>query len=184
MQAGLAIGIDQAATNRDLGLVFAGHEAGIAMPVGRLRDRDRIRRGSRRLHISHRLRPRRGGLALAGQHDRGQADRADQERRQQVIVMMVAFGDEGYRINPKTDSGGEIGRMFIKEVPHQFSLDVGLVIKPDEFDAIWELTTKRNVTSMIGTFVCFNPEHAGPGADSEMRVAAILASSFQMMPDA
>ena len=101
-----------------------------------------------------------------------------------ISKVMIAFGVEGYRINPKVDSGGEIGRMFIKEVPHQFSLDVGLVIKPDEFDAIWELTTKRNVTSMIGTFVCFNPERAGPDADSEMRVAAILASSFQMMPGA
>ena len=101
-----------------------------------------------------------------------------------ISKVMISFGDEGYRMHSKETGGNEIGRLFIKELPSQISLDVDLVIKQNEFDAIWELTTKQGVKSMIGTFVCFNSKRADSGADNEKQVAAILASSFQMMPGA
>lgn len=102
-----------------------------------------------------------------------------------ISKVMIAFGDAGYRVNPRGESGSEIGRLFIKEMPNQISLDIELVIKQDEFDAIWELTTKQNVTSIIGTFVCFNPKRDDSEDNSDSRrVAAIFASSLQMMPAA
>ena len=102
-----------------------------------------------------------------------------------ISKVMIAFGDEGYRTSRKEQSGSEIGRLFIKELPNQISLDIALVIKQNEFDAIWELTTKQNVKNMIGTFVCFLPNRTDPDAGSEEKqVAAILASSLQMMPGA
>lgn len=101
-----------------------------------------------------------------------------------ISKVKIAFGDDGYRLHSIEASGSEIGRMFINEMPNQISLDIDLVIKPAEFDAIWELTTKQNVKNMTAALVCFNPDCADPDADGEKRVAAILASSFQMMPDA
>jgi len=101
-----------------------------------------------------------------------------------ISKVMIVFGDKGYRTNPKEEGGNEIGRLCIKELPSQISLDIELVIKQNEFDAIWELATKHNVKSMIGTFICFKSKRADSGADNEKQVVAILASSLQMMPDA
>jgi hypothetical protein len=101
-----------------------------------------------------------------------------------ISKVTIAYGEAGYRLNPKDTNSNEIGRLFIKKQPNQVSLDVDLVIKQNEFDAIWELATKQSVKNMIGKFICFNPKNIAPAADNETRVAAILASSLQMMPDA
>jgi hypothetical protein len=99
--------------------------------------------------------------------------------------VMVAFGDAGYCTTPKEASNGEIGRIFIQALPSQSSLNIELVLKQNEFDAVWELTTKHKIQKVIGTFVCFKLKRVALDANSESkRVVGVLSSSLQMMPNA
>ena len=102
-----------------------------------------------------------------------------------ISKVMIAFGAAGYCANPKEPSNGEIGRMFIKALPSQSSLEIELVLKQNEFDAVWELTTQHKIQKVIGTFVCYKLKRVAPDANSESkRVVGVLSSTLQMMPGA
>jgi hypothetical protein len=99
--------------------------------------------------------------------------------------VMISFGAAGYCVNPKEGNNGEIGRVFIKALPNQSSLDIEMVLKQNEFDAVWELTTQHKIQNVVGTFVCFKPKNVAQDAGSESkRAIGILSSSLQMMPNA
>lgn len=105
-------------------------------------------------------------------------------RQFDISKVIVAFGEAGYRTD-STESSSKIGRFIVEELSNKSNLDVGLVIKQNEFDAIWELTTKQNIRELSGTFVCFKPKNAPHDADSELKhTAGILSSSLQMTPAA
>lgn len=100
-----------------------------------------------------------------------------------ISKVMIAYGDSGYRTSAKAISGSAIGRVFIKESPNQSSLDIEMVLKPAEFDAIWAITTQQKIRRMIATLVCFQLKLEGQVAQSEtLHVAGILSSSLQLMP--
>jgi hypothetical protein len=101
-----------------------------------------------------------------------------------ISKVMIAFGADGYRVNPKESSNGEIGRMFIRELPNQSSLELDLVLKQNEFDSIWSLITKQDLQRVIATFICFQPKNPGSAERQLKHVVGILSSSLQMMPNA
>jgi len=107
-----------------------------------------------------------------------------QRRQVEISKVMIAFGEAGYCVNPKEDNNGEIGRLFIRELPDKKGLDVEMVLKQNEFDDIWALTTQQNIQKVVGTFICFKPKLAGPGVESDVKqVAGILSSSLQLLPN-
>jgi hypothetical protein len=102
-----------------------------------------------------------------------------------ISRVTIAYGSAGYCVNPKEGNNGEVGRLFINNLPDQSNVDVELVLKQDEFDAVWELTTKQQIQNVIGTLVCFKPKH--PGSDINhiaKHVAGVLSCSLQMLPNA
>jgi hypothetical protein len=102
-----------------------------------------------------------------------------------ISRVTIAYGSAGYCVNPKEGNNGEVGRLFVNEMPNQSNVDVELVLKQDEFDAVWELTTKQQLQNVIGALVCFKPKHSGPDAEHKAKhVAGILSSSLQMLPNA
>ncbi|HLY95639.1 MAG TPA: hypothetical protein VKO66_00365 [Sideroxyarcus sp.] len=96
----------------------------------------------------------------------------------------IAAGSSGYIAAQKGVSSGEIGRMYITELPKQRALDLELVFKPDEFDAAWELMTHQKVRKVVATLVCFKLAQAAPAGHSErLFVAGVLSCSLQLVPN-
>jgi hypothetical protein len=96
----------------------------------------------------------------------------------------VTYGSSGFSTTPKSESSGEIGRLFLTKLPNQSSLVLELVTKPDEFEAMWKLMTRQNIQQVIATLVCFKLKHAKPGEHGEMiLVAGVLSSSLRLMPN-
>jgi hypothetical protein len=95
----------------------------------------------------------------------------------------VASGTSGYATAPKGVITGEIGRMVLAKSAEQSRVDIELVLKSDEFDAVWELTTGQKIQKVIATLVCFQLKQANPAPHSEILfVAGIVSSSLRMMP--
>lgn len=100
-----------------------------------------------------------------------------------VSKVVIASGAMGYRVNPKEDSKGEMGRVFLKEMQDKNGLDIDLILKPEEFDAIWEITATQKIQRMVGSFVCYKLKQDKLGNSGDInRVAGILSSSLQMIP--
>jgi hypothetical protein len=92
----------------------------------------------------------------------------------------IASGASGYMAAQKEASSGEIGRMYITELPKQRALDLELVFKQDEFDAAWELMTRQKVRKVIATLVCFKlPQSTLVGHSDILFVAGVLSCSMQ-----
>jgi hypothetical protein len=96
----------------------------------------------------------------------------------------IASGPSGYVAAGKGVSSGEIGRLYIGEVSSQSSLGLELVLKPEEFDAAWELITQQKVRSVTATLVCFK---LMPGAfvaqTGSLFAAGVLSCSLQIAPE-
>ncbi len=96
----------------------------------------------------------------------------------------IASGAAGHITAPKGISSGEIGRMYISEMPNQSRLDLELVFKQDEFDAAWELMTRQKVRKVIATLVCFQLMPGSLVGHSEaLFVAGVLSCSLQLVPN-
>ena len=96
----------------------------------------------------------------------------------------IASGSAGYIAAQKGTNSGEIGRVYVTELPNQSSLDLELVFKPDEFDAAWELMTQEKVRKVIATLVCFKlTPGAYLGQDKNLFVAGVLSCSMQFAPN-
>lgn len=96
----------------------------------------------------------------------------------------IAAGSSGYVAAQKEVSSGEIGRMYITELPKQRALDLELVFKPDEFDTAWELMTHQKVRKVVATLVCFKlPQSALAGHSEKIFVAGVLSCSLQLVPN-
>lgn len=100
-----------------------------------------------------------------------------------ISKVLIVSGAAGYSINPREAGTGEIGRMFIKALTNQSSLDVVLVLKPGEFDAIWALTTEQKIQRVLATLVCYKLKQAAQEQGETLHVAGILSSSLQMLPN-
>jgi hypothetical protein len=95
----------------------------------------------------------------------------------------IASGSSGYVAAQKGISSGEIGRMYITELPNQRGLDLELVLKQDEFSAAWELMTQQKVRNVVATLVCFKLAQGALGEHSErLFVAGVLSCSLQFAP--
>lgn len=96
----------------------------------------------------------------------------------------IASGTSGYVAVQKGTSSGEIGRLYITELPNQSSLELELVFKPEEFDAAWGLMTQQKVRRVIVTLTCFK---LAPGAfvahKESLFVAGVLSCSLQFVPN-
>ncbi len=120
---------------------------------------------------------------------------SDQEFDSQVVAylaanakvdasrVMLASGTTGYSAAPKASGSGEVGRMFINELPNQRSIILELLFKPEEFDAVWELTTKQKVQNVIATLSCFKAKPGdAPTPGGNKFVAGVLSCSLQLIP--
>ncbi len=96
----------------------------------------------------------------------------------------IASGTSGYVAAQKSTSSGEIGRLYITELPNQSSLGLELVFNPEEFDAAWGLMTQQKVRRVIATLTCFK---LMPGAfvahKENLFVAGVLSCSLQFVPN-
>ncbi|MDO8991201.1 MAG: hypothetical protein Q7U91_16370 [Sideroxyarcus sp.] len=96
----------------------------------------------------------------------------------------IASGLSGYVAAEKGVSSGEIGRLYIAELSNQNRLGIELVLKPEEFDAAWELMTQQKVRRVAATLVCFK---LMPGAfvdhAENLFAAGILSCSLQFTPN-
>jgi hypothetical protein len=82
--------------------------------------------------------------------------------RVDISRVNIASGASGYSTIPKGVSSGEIGRMILAKSAEQSRVDIELVLKGDEFDAVWELTTGQKIQKVIATLVCFQLKQANP----------------------
>ena len=100
-----------------------------------------------------------------------------------ISNVTVSCEDSGYTTMPKGVSTGEIGRMTLTKLPNQSRLDVDLVIKRDEFDAVWALTAEQGIQQAMATLVCFQLKQGNPPSSSKAtNVVGIVSSSLQLVP--
>ena len=102
-----------------------------------------------------------------------------------VDVSSVTVSSEvsGYTTMPKGQSTGEIGRMTLTKLPGQSRVDIELILKNDEFDTIWALTTEQEIQQAMATLVCFELKQDQAAAASKTTiVVGIVSSSRQFMP--
>lgn len=101
-----------------------------------------------------------------------------------ISKVNIASGTSGYVTAAKTEGSGEMGRMILTEIAGQSSVALELVLKPEEFDAVWTLTTKSAIRKIFATLVCFKLKAGVAQAYGETAlVAGVLSSSLRMMPD-
>jgi hypothetical protein len=101
-----------------------------------------------------------------------------------VSSVNIAFGPAGYVAEQKGTSSGEIGRMYIAELPNQLRIDLELVFTQDEFDAIWNLTTQQKVRNVIATLICFELGNSPVvGHSVNLIVAGVMSCSLQLAPN-
>jgi len=93
----------------------------------------------------------------------------------------IASGDAGYSATGKPEGGSQIGRLLLSEISGQHSVVLELVLKPEEFAAVWELTTKNAIRQVFATLVCFKLKQGGD--DKTVLAAGVLSSSLRMMPE-
>ncbi|MGV8933851.1 MAG: hypothetical protein ACOH1I_04475 [Gallionellaceae bacterium] len=101
-----------------------------------------------------------------------------------VSKVMIAGGDFGFRVKPKEPNNGEMGRVYLKEMQDKNGLDIDLILKQAEFDAVWELSAGQKIHKMVGTFMCYKLKPANLAGFDINRVAGILTSTLQMIPGA
>jgi hypothetical protein len=96
----------------------------------------------------------------------------------------IASGISGYIAAQKGTSSGEIGRLYVTEMPNQSSLALELVFKPEEFDSAWDLMTQQKVRRVAATLVCFKLKPgAFVGHAEDLFAAGILSCSLQFTPN-
>lgn len=99
-------------------------------------------------------------------------------------LVNIACGATGFHAAEKGVSSGEIGRMYLTNMPNQSGLGLELVFQQDEFDATWKLLAEQKVRKVFATLGCFK---LMPGAFVEQRenlfVAGILTCSLQFAPN-
>jgi hypothetical protein len=96
----------------------------------------------------------------------------------------IASGASGYIAAQKGTSSGEIGRMYLSELPNQSSLALELVFNPEEFDAAWSLLTQQRVRKLIANLMCFKlMPGAYVGLGQNLFVAGVLSCSLQLAPN-
>jgi hypothetical protein len=98
--------------------------------------------------------------------------------------VMLASGLTGYSVTPKATGSGEVGRMFVNELPNQRSIILELLFMPEEFDAVWELTTKQKVQKVFATLSCFKSKPSDtPAPAGNKFIASVLSCSLQLLPN-
>lgn len=96
----------------------------------------------------------------------------------------IAFGDSGYLAAQKGTSSGEIGHLYLAELPNQSRLTLELVFKPQEFDAAWELMTQQKVRRVTAKLVCFKlMPGAFVGHTEHLFAAGVLSCSLHFTPN-
>lgn len=99
-------------------------------------------------------------------------------------LVNIACGASGYLAAEKGASSGEMGRMYITEMPNQSSLGLELVFQQDEFDAAWKLFTEQKVRKVFATLGCFKlMPGAFVGRGQNLFVAGIISCSLQFVPN-
>jgi hypothetical protein len=94
----------------------------------------------------------------------------------------VASDASGYSTIPKGTSSAEIGRILLAKSPNQRRVDIDLVLKGEEFDAVWELAAGQKIQKVVASLVCFKLKHDDPAPHSEtIFVAGIVSSSLQII---
>lgn len=101
-----------------------------------------------------------------------------------VSKVIIAGGEFGFRVNPKEPNNGEMGRVYLQEMQDKNGLDIDLILKPEEFAAVWALTAEQKIHRMVGSFVCYKLKQANLAGNDINRVAGILTSTLQMIPNA
>ncbi len=101
-----------------------------------------------------------------------------------VSKVMIAGGDFGFRVNPKEPNNGEMGRVYLKEMQDKNGLDIDLILKQEEFDAVWGLAAEQKIHRMVGSFVCYKLKQANLAGCDINRTAGILTSALQLIPGA
>lgn len=98
--------------------------------------------------------------------------------------IVIASGTSGYSTSPKSAVSGEIGRLFIAESASQRSLMLELLFKPEEFDAVWELTAKQKIQRVFATLICFKLSKADSATLTDKKmVAGVLSCALQLPPN-
>lgn len=97
-----------------------------------------------------------------------------------VSNVTVSSEASGYTTMPKGQSTGEIGRMTLSRQTNQSRLDIQLVLKDGEFDAIWKLTAEQEIRQVMATLACFELKQGTPPAGSI--VVGIVSSSLRIVP--
>jgi hypothetical protein len=101
-----------------------------------------------------------------------------------VSSVNIASGLSGYVAEQKGTGSGEIGRMYIAELPNQLRIDLELVFTQDEFDATWDLLTQQKVRNVIATLVCFElAKNPVAGHHVNLIVAGVMSCSLQLAPN-
>lgn len=99
-----------------------------------------------------------------------------------ISSVTVSSEASGYSTMPKGQSTGEIGRITLTRQPNQSRMDIELVLKSDEFDAIWKLIAEREIRQVMATLACFELKQGAPPASSI--VVGIASSSLRIVPHA
>jgi hypothetical protein len=100
-----------------------------------------------------------------------------------ISRVTVASDGSGYSTMPKGHNTGEIGRMILSKLPNQDRLDVELVLKSDDFEAVWDLVREQEIQQVTATLVCFQLKQASTAPHGEtLFVTGIITSSLRMMP--
>ncbi|ADE13030.1 hypothetical protein [Sideroxydans lithotrophicus] len=101
-----------------------------------------------------------------------------------VSSVNIAYGLSGYVAEQKGTGSGEIGRIYIAELPNQLRIDLELVFTQDEFDATWNLMTQQKVRNVIATLVCFElAKNPAVGHGVNLIVAGVMSCSLQLAPN-
>jgi hypothetical protein len=102
-----------------------------------------------------------------------------------VARVNVASGASGYTTIPKGVDSVEMGRMLFAKLPNKSRLDIELVLRKDEFDAIWELAAGQKIQKVIATLNCFRLKQDNPAHHKEgIFVTGVFSSSLQITPRA
>jgi len=96
----------------------------------------------------------------------------------------IAAGTSGYIAAQKGISSGEIGRLYLAEMPNQRSVSLELVFKPEEFEAAWELMAQQKIRKVIATLGCFKLLQGSlTGLSEKLFVAGVMSCSLQLVPN-
>jgi len=98
----------------------------------------------------------------------------------------IATAASKNRNKPEGASDSEIGRIHFTRLPVKRNLDLKLelVLKSDEFEAVWKITAQQKIQKVIATLVCCKLKQDESQAQNEkILLAGIISSSLRMMPN-